>query len=128
MGYGKQSRVRDIFSDPAARSVAVKHVPALDCSPALEHMGFLQFSAVVQHATGTDPATLEAMWDELARLDGAPRAQADAPYIEPVSGYEPDSVRPGSARVAVAGDREQWGITELVIDGPSHGKIGRAHV
>ncbi len=124
MGYGKQSRVRDIFSDPAARSVAVKHVPALDCSPALEHMGFLQFSAVVQHATGADPAdpaALEAMWDELARLDGAPRAQADAPYLEPASGYEPDSVRTGSARVAVAGDREQWGITELVIDGPSHG-------
>ena len=87
-------------------------------------MGFLQFSAVVQHATGAAPAdsaALEAMWDELARLDGAPRAQADAPYLEPASGYEPDSVRPGSARVSVGGDREQWGITELVIDGPSHG-------
>ena len=40
MGYGKQSRVRDIFSDPAARSVAVKYVPALDCSRPSSTWGF----------------------------------------------------------------------------------------
>ena len=48
MGYGKQSRVRDILSDPAARGVAEKYIPALACSPVLEHLGFLPFSAVLQ--------------------------------------------------------------------------------
>src|SRR5579863_7668854 len=100
MGYGKHSRVRDIFADPAARSVAARYVPALDCSPVLQHMGFLPFSAVLAHdAAQLDPAELAAMWDELGRLDGAPRAQADAPYLEPAPDYEPESVRRGSARV-----------------------------
>jgi len=123
MGYGKEARVRDILSDPAARSVAVRYVPALTCSPLLEHMGFLRFSAVLHRpgAASPDPAGLEAMWEELGRLEGAPRVQADAPYLEPARDYEPESVRRGSARVALAGAREQWGITELAIDGPSHG-------
>jgi Domain of unknown function (DUF5605)/Domain of unknown function (DUF5060)/Protein of unknown function (DUF4038) len=122
MGYGKQSRVRDILADPAARSVAVRYVPTLTCSPVLEHMGFLRFSAVL-HAQGAalDPAAAEAMWGELERLDGAAQAQADAPYLEPAGDYEPDSVRRGSARAALGGASEQWGVTELVIDGPSHG-------
>jgi hypothetical protein len=122
MGYGKQARVRDIMSDPAARGVAEKYIPALTCSPVLEHLGFLQFSAVL-HAEGAalSPAEVEAMWEELGRLDGAPRAEAEAPYLEPVPGYEPESVPRGSARVALAGASEQWGVTELVIDGPSHG-------
>jgi hypothetical protein len=104
MGYGKQSRVRDILADPAARSVAVRYVPTLTCSPVLEHMGFLRFSAVL-HAQGAalDPADAEAMWGELERLDGAPYAQADAPYLEPAGDYEPESVRRGSARAALAG-------------------------
>jgi len=122
MGYGRDSRVRDILSDPAARSVVTKYVPALTCSPTLEQMGFLRFSGVLRGpgAAVTGPE-LEAMWDELARLEGTPRAQPDAPYLEPARDYEPDSVRRGSARVALARAGEQWGITELAIDGPSHG-------
>jgi hypothetical protein len=122
MGYGRESRVRDILSDPAARSVAVKYVPALACSPTLEHMGFLRFSGVLRgQGAAVAGLELEAMWDELARLEGTPRTQPDAPYLEPARDYEPDSVRRGSARVALARAGEQWGITELAIDGPSHG-------
>ena len=123
MGYGKEARVRDILSDPAARRIADRYVPAVTCSAVLEHMGFLPFSAVLRapSAAPLDPAGLEAMWHELGLLDGAPRARADAPYIEPATDYEPESVRRGSARVRPSGPSEQWGITELVIDGPSHG-------
>ena len=123
MGYGKEARVRDILSDPAARRIADRYVPAVTCSGVLEHMGFLPFTAVLRapSAAPADPAGLEAMWHELGLLDGAPRARADAPYIEPAADYETDSVRRGSARVRPSGPSEQWGITELVIDGPSHG-------
>jgi uncharacterized protein DUF5605/uncharacterized protein DUF5060/uncharacterized protein DUF4038 len=123
MGYGKQSRVRDILSDPAARSVAARYVPALTCSPVLEHMGFLPFSAVLraESAAPPDPAGLDAMWRELALLEGAPLVRAEAPYLEPARDYEPGSVRRGSARVRPAGPARQWEVTELAIDGPSHG-------
>ena len=72
---------------------------------------------------GRDPGPdeVEALWDELGQLDGAPRATADAPYLEPARDYESDSVPRGTARAALAGASEQWGVTELVIDGPSHG-------
>ena len=122
MGYGKQSRVRDILSDPAALSVAEKYIPTLTWSPVLAHMGFLPFSAVL-HVEGAalSPDEAQALWDELERLPGTPRADADAPYLEPARDYEPESVPRGSARAALAGPSEQWGVTELVIDGPSHG-------
>ena len=122
MAYGRESRVRDILSDPAARSVAARYVPALICSPTLEHMGFLRFGAVLRAQGAAPPEPeLEAMWDELARLEGVPRTQPDSPYLEPARDYEPESVRCGSARVALAGAGEQWGVAELAIDGPSHG-------
>src|SRR5213079_2260890 len=54
-------------------------------------------------------------------LEGTPPDRAEAPYLEPARDYEPDSVRRGSARLRPAGPSEQWGVTELVIDGPSHG-------
>ncbi len=123
MGYGRDARIRDILSDPAARSVADRYVPALTCSPVVEHMGFLPFSAILRapSAAPPDPAAVEAMWRELGQLDGVARARAEAPYIEPASDYEPESVPRGSAAVRPAGQPEQWGVTELVIDGPSHG-------
>jgi hypothetical protein len=123
LGYGKESRVRDIFSDAAARGVAARYVPGLTSSPVLEYMGFLPFSAVVdrESATAPDPAELEAMWHELGLLEGTARVQADAPYLEPALGYEPGTVRRGSARVRPIGASEQWGVTELTVDGPSHG-------
>src|SRR5207253_5399198 len=101
MGYGKESRVRDILSDPAARTIAAKYVPALTCSPVLEHMGFLPFSAVLrgESAAQPNPAVLEVMWHELGLLEGSARVQAEAPYIEPARDYEPESVRRGSALV-----------------------------
>ena len=123
MGYGKESRVRDILADPAARSVAAKYIPAVTCSPVLEHMGFLPFSAVLhaESAAPADPAGLEAMWYELGLLEGTPQARAEAPYIEPAPDYEPASVGRGSARVRPVSPSEQWGVTELAIEGPSHG-------
>src|SRR5580692_11009139 len=123
MGYGTESRVRDILSDPAARRVAARYVPALTCSPVLEHMGFLPFSAILlaPSAAPPDPGEVEAMWRELGQLEGVPRARAEAPYLEPAPDYEPQSVARGSARVRPIGRAEQWGVTELVIDGPSHG-------
>ena len=55
MGYGKQARVRDILSDPAALSVAERYIPTLTLpSPVLAHMGFLPFSAVL-HVAGRGP-------------------------------------------------------------------------
>lgn len=123
MGYGKESRVRDILSDPAARSIAASYVPALTCSPILEHMGFLSFAAVVgmERAASPDAAGLEAMWQELGKLEGAPRTVAEAPCIEPARDYEAADIRRGSARLRPVSPAEQWAVTELVIEGPSHG-------
>jgi hypothetical protein len=51
----------------------------------------------------------------------AANTRAQAPYIEPAPDYESDSVRRGSARVRPVSPSEQWGVTELAIEGPSHG-------
>ena len=89
----------------------------------IEHMGFLPICAVVEHggAAPSDPAELERMWHELSVLEGSPPSQAETPFIAPALDYESDDVPRGSARISVAGPAEQWGVTELRIDGPSHG-------
>ena len=123
MGYGKEARVRDILSDATARGIVAKYVPAVTNSPVIEHMGFLPIRAVVEQgsAASSDPAELERMWHELAVLEGSPPSQAETPFIAPALDYESEDVRRGSARIGAAGPAEQWGVTELTIDGPSHG-------
>ena len=123
MGYGKEARVRDVLSDATARGIVARYVPAVADSPVIAHMGFLPLGAVVEHggAASSDPAELDQMWQELSVLDGGPPGQAEMPFIAPALDYETDDVPRGSAPVSLAGPAEQWGVTELIIDGPSHG-------
>jgi hypothetical protein len=123
VGYGKEARVKDILSDATARGIAARYVPGVTNSPVIEHMGFLPFGAVVGQgsAAPSDPAELEKMWHELELLEGSPRTPAEAPLIEPALDYEPEDVRRGSARIRPVSLAEQWGVTELAIEGPSHG-------
>ena len=123
MGYGKEARVRDVLSDATARGIVARYVPAVADSPVIAHMGFLPLGAVVEHggAASSDPAELDRMWQELSVLDGSPPDQAEMPFIAPALDYETADVPRGSARISVAGPAEQWGVTELIIDGPSHG-------
>ena len=122
MGYGKEARVRDILSDAVARGIVARYVPAVANSPVIAHMGFLPIRAVVEHsgAAPSDPAELERMWHELAAVEGSPPSQAETPFIAAALDYETDDTPRGSARISVAGTAEQWGVTELTIDGPSH--------
>ena len=123
MGYGKEARVRDVLSDATARGIVARYVPAVADSPVIAHMGFLPLGAVVEHggAASSDSAELDRMWQELSVLEGSPPGQAEMPFIAPALDYETDDVPRGSAPVSLAGPAEQWGVTELIIDGPSHG-------
>ena len=123
MGYGKEVRVKDILSDAAARGIVARYVPEITNSPMFEHVGFVPFRALVERGSTAppDPDRLEEMWHELGLLEGSPRLPAAAPAIAPALDYEPAEVPRGSARISPVGPAEQWGITELVIEGPSHG-------
>jgi hypothetical protein len=92
-------------------------------SPVIEHMGFLPIRMVVEQGSAArpDPAGLEKMWRELQLLEGSAPSRAEAPFIAPAPDYEPADVRRGSARIIAVGPAEQWGVTELTIEGPSHG-------
>jgi hypothetical protein len=123
MGYGKDVRVKDILADAAARGIVARYVPEIANSPMFEHIGFVPFRALVERGSTAppDPDRLEKMWHELGLLEGSPRLPAEAPFITPALDYEPADVPRGSAWISPVGPAEQWGITELVIDGPSHG-------
>jgi Domain of unknown function (DUF5605)/Domain of unknown function (DUF5060)/Protein of unknown function (DUF4038) len=123
LGYGKDVRVKDILSDAAARGIVARYVPEVTNSPMFEHIGFVPFGALVERGSTASPDSdrLEKMWHELGLLEGSPRLPAEAPYIAPALDYEPAGVPRGSARIRPVGPAEQWGITELAIDGPSHG-------
>jgi Domain of unknown function (DUF5060)/Protein of unknown function (DUF4038) len=123
LGYGKEARVRDILSDAIARGIVARYVPAVTNSPVVEHMGFLPIRMVVEQgsAAPSDPAELERMWHELSVLEGSPPSRAETPLIKPALDYETEDVGRSSARISVVGLAEQWSVTELTIEGPSHG-------
>src|SRR5690349_14675739 len=86
-------------------------------------MGFLPIRMVVEQgsAAPSDPAELERMWHELSGLEGSSPNRAETPFIEPALDYETADVRRSSARLSAVGPAEQWSVTELTIEGPSHG-------
>jgi hypothetical protein len=123
VGYGKDVRIKDVLSDAAARGIVARYVPELTNSPMFEHIGFVALRAAVERGStaAPDPDRLEKMWHELGLLEGRPRLPAEAPFIGPALDYEPAGVPRGSARISPVPPAEQWGITELTIEGPSHG-------
>jgi hypothetical protein len=66
-------------------------------------------------------AEAAALWAELAALPGGAVAPAEPGAVSPRRDYESDSVPRASASWSLVGTPTQWGVTELVFAGPSHG-------
>jgi hypothetical protein len=101
--------------------VVDRHLPGLLDAPVLAHLRFVTLG-MVAGMTEPDAARLAPMWTELGALDGAPPALVPDPGpIAPDRDYEDASVERASATARPVAGAEQWGVAELVLEGPDHG-------
>jgi Domain of unknown function (DUF5605)/Domain of unknown function (DUF5060)/Protein of unknown function (DUF4038) len=125
MPYGPDVALADIMSDEEAISIVRHHLPGVLDEPELRLLPFTTLGELPRfiRAAGEAMPDTSRMWRELATVGAAPTPpvihQAPNP---PSMEYESSQVQRASARVrAAAVPMEQWGIAELVVDGPSHG-------
>ena len=123
MGYDAASRVSAVLEDVEARRVVDRLLPGVLESPVLEHLRFATLGVVVALTpTIVGAPEIDRMWEALAALPSSPpppRPEEAVP--SPSTGYESESVARGSAAVRPVSPAAQWGVAEVVIDGPSHG-------
>jgi hypothetical protein len=114
------SKIGEIWANPAARDVLLKHFPELSESPFLS---FIKRNTLSQLANFNSawtwaPELLESVWKELAQIPIEPVVEEE---IIPSIDYENESVIIGSAAVKAAKQAEKWGVFELELQGPDHG-------
>lgn len=124
MSYGSDVTLAEIGSDPEATEVVRRHLPDVLDGPTPHVMPFipLRMAALFRHAVGEPPTDPGPVLEELGRLSRPPASRREQPAPEPASdGYEDVSVPRGSARIRPIAAAEQWCLSEVGIDGPSHG-------
>jgi hypothetical protein len=124
MSYRPDVTLADIVADDEATAILRRHLPGVFEVVDVRLTPFLTLDELPlrMRVAGEAPADLTLMWQELAELRTGPepRATQQAPG-PPAADYEAADVQRASARVKAAPATQQWGIAEVVIDGPSHG-------
>jgi len=124
MSYGPDVTLADIVADEEAASILRRHLPGVFEVVDARLSPFLTLDELPlrMRFAGQAPADLTPMWRELADLRSTPPArpaqQAPAP---PAARYESADVQRASAYLRPVSGAEQWGVGEVVVDGPSHG-------
>ncbi|MGI5423837.1 DUF5605 domain-containing protein [Streptomyces sp. CA-179760] len=122
MGYSKSAPVGDILDDPAASAVVDRHLPGALALPMLRHLPLMSLESVTGALfAGQRQQDLTGMWDELAALDGQPRARGSQHAPAPA----PTRIDTGDTQskalvmgIGPPGRIEQWGVAELSLEGP----------
>jgi hypothetical protein len=124
MTYGPDTTLVDITADEEAAAILRRHLPAVFDIVDVRLSPFLTLAELplrIRFAGEAGP-NLTPMWQELAALRTAPAPDRATQAPEPPApGYESAEIPRGSARVRAISAAEQWGMAEVVVDGPSHG-------
>ena len=122
--FDRRSVVGAALDAPAAREVLERFLPGIAASPMAIQFRSERLGALVAFAPGLrDDSEAEALfWDALSGVPASGEHVPDyAPAVEPASDFEPRSVVCASAALKLPGPTPQWGVVEVVLNGPSHG-------
>ena len=119
--FDRASTFGETLDSPAARSVLELFLPGIAASPmAVQYRGVRlgQLAAIVPELADEDAQN--RLWEALSAVEGG--VDARPPYalaIAPRADY--DTAPRASAALTVPGPTPQWGVVELLLEGPSHG-------
>ncbi|MGO4269911.1 DUF5605 domain-containing protein [Paenibacillus sp. TAF58] len=120
MTFNENSKIGQIWGNPAGRAVLLKYLPHLQDSPFLS---FIKKNTLPSFSTfnpaGTiAPELLESMLAELSQIEVETVTDED---ISPAADYENEAIVVGSTTTDAPTQTEKWGVYELTIQGPQHG-------
>ncbi|MFE4544321.1 DUF5605 domain-containing protein [Arthrobacter sp. NPDC056727] len=122
--FTAQTPLFDVMRDPAGHEILASHVPDLAANPLLHTLYHYQLGLILgtEESLRNDPAKKAEILAKIEALDPVPAGQdRSVRDIARPSGYEPDSVEPGSARADYPAEARKWERFELTLQGPSHG-------
>jgi hypothetical protein len=124
MPYGPDVALAEIQSDEEALAIVRRHLPRVVDAPELRLLPFTTLGDLpnLLRPAGEPVPDTTAMWRELAALGARPARPGEPKAPSGVSAdYESAQIQRGSAGMRTPSAPEQWGVAELVVDGPSHG-------
>ncbi|MFE4833550.1 DUF5605 domain-containing protein [Arthrobacter sp. NPDC056691] len=122
--FTAQTPLFDVMRDPAGHEILASHVPGLAANPLLHTLYHYQLGLILgtEESLRNDPQKKAEILAKIEALDPVPAGQdRSVRDIERPSGYEPDSVEPGSATAEYPAEARKWQQFELTLQGPSHG-------
>lgn len=122
MSYSPNMKMGKILANKNAKAVLQKYVPQL-LEPTEFPIMFVKLSTLEQLITRLPESErteeiVEKLYSELANVE---ESKEETGYIAPVSNYETESVRLGSAKVITPNTVEKWSVFEIELHGPQHG-------
>lgn len=120
MTLNENSKIGQIWENPASREVLLKYLPHLKDSPFLSFIkkNTLPSYNAFNPAWAIAPELLETILSELSTIQVEIETDEE---IFPALNYENESVALGSATVKSPNQIEKWGVYELTLQGPQHG-------
>ncbi|WP_240415282.1 DUF5605 domain-containing protein [Paenibacillus periandrae] len=120
MAFTEHTKIGKIWSNEAARSILLKHIPQLSSSPSLTFIKRNTLPNLLDsnQAWSWTESIMPTLLAELALVQDEPMTDEE---IIPDIQYEGDSVPIGSVAVIASEQAEQWGIFQLELRGPDHG-------
>ncbi|WP_066285297.1 DUF5605 domain-containing protein [Arthrobacter sp. B6] len=124
MPFTQNATVADILADPKASSVLDRHLPGFRTWNDWTLSPLAKLAEIAHWARGVgamDP-DLTALWEELGTLESSPVVkEIPAAPPGPLADYEASGRVRARAVIDSVRSAQQWGVAEVVLEGPSHG-------
>lgn len=124
MPFTKEAMLVDILADPNAARVLDNHLPGFATGNdwSLSPLATLDEVAHWARGVGEQTPDLTALWVDMAAVESSPRTSAAAQSPVPRASQEMQSSRGLKHSVTgLAVRSQQWGVAEIVLEGPSVG-------
>ncbi|MEV4580429.1 DUF5060 domain-containing protein [Nonomuraea jabiensis] len=122
MKFDRSARIHEVLETPQARAVVDRYLPRVLDQPQILEQRSGQLRFILDYpGLIDDPQVKERIWDDLTQIDIAVPERDDEPRVQPRADYESEDTARGSASVTVPTSARRWAMTEVVLDGPSHG-------
>ncbi|MEU3786378.1 DUF5605 domain-containing protein [Streptomyces sp900129855] len=124
MPFGPHTPLTDFKASKEAAAVLERHVPGILDMPDFTVLPFIPLGAMLGHnpPLGETPAAMDALWQDLASLPSDPPLRKVQPApTRPVPDHDSPEALRASATISEVSDTEQWGVAEVVLQGPDHG-------
>jgi len=119
--YTRQSSVKRVVADPAARAAIASIAPEFLDSPYLGLDVEFPLSTTVDIVLGVHDERAPRLLAAVLDLDDPTPVRPEEPAIEPNRSFEGDDIEPGSAFVEILNHAELHETLDIVLHGPSHG-------